>query len=1009
MENENKNIENKNETTPNIEKSKIETIKDLEKQASEIQAKLEKLKNESKEYENKNISKIDNNISELGLTENEETISVKKEIGGIEQNKQNTIDSGINEIKKITYETSTPEKINEENTADFITEFNRMKREADTEKMMKEIEEEDLENELQKKKEEEFFEKFKNGENLEENNKLKEYTEGNIIITPYEGVLYKEKVIKTAEDKGSYYLTELEPIYEEGGNSKRYPKEIVELEKNQDGSIGKIIYRRPHYSYEPRESRTTERLQENNPEKKETEILSLEEEYKKAQEEEDLILEELGKLKGGEKPSRELEERNLKNENKLRELENKLENKTDREPASLDEVFSNDSDRVAELRAVERRTPEEETELLTDRIDKLIKLHKHMIENRQNFSSKEINEVENTLEDYQSQRKEILGEIAIKPKQEKLNVLQKELANYNKLNKEASENPDKYAFINTYHLEQEIAELVAEISEIKNKTEYKYTREEPKTENNIEIKIPTPEEVKTETMNENDSEKVENFSPGDTIEFDGDKIIKVEKSKGEATIQTPEEAKTETMNENDSEKVENFSPGDTIEFDGDKIIKVEKSKGEATIQTPEEAKTEESKETGTEDSKETTNENKEATTSAELNEEEMDSVINPKNKEGFKNLSKQSQSFMSKVYSGLIKIPVDNRFIGKIKIAYNQFLFDKKEKQRLDLKSKLYGLETRSETLNEVKKLNQETAEFLEGIDPNAKNRAEKEGIKIDKQRDKIETKIDKVNSKISQKEISLEIFKNRRDAVIDRFVTNYEIKASPLEGKLNLLSEKRKAVEEISIKAESEISKAENRINILKISRDSIMENLSLYLSEKDIDKNEAIKSLNENIDLLYLSIQAKRNEIAREKDKIDIQINKKLKKISPYLIKKNELLRIKSKEINDIDFNEIKTEYRESENNSPKENIDDNKKEELKFEKSDTIENTIKKYLKFLEENNGSELLKIDEKEFVERTELPSKNILKINNFKKILEIMYEEKGIKKEDYINLIDKII
>lgn len=962
MENENKNIENKNETTPNIEKSKIETIKDLEKQASEIQAKLEKLKNESKEYENKNISKIDNNISELGLTENEETISVKKEIGGIEQNKQNTIDSGINEIKKITYETSTPEKINEENTADFITEFNRMKREADTEKMMKEMEEEDLENEFQKKKEEEFFEKFKNGENLEENNKLKEYTEGNIIITPYEGVLYKEKVIKTAEDKGSYYLTELEPIYEEGGNSKRYPKEIVELEKNQDGSIGKIIYRRPHYSYEPRESRTTERLQENNPEKKETEILSLEEEYKKAQEEEDLILEELGKLKGGEKPSRELEERNLKNENKLRELENKLENKTDREPASLDEVFSNDSDRVAELRAVERRTPEEETELLTDRIDKLIKLHKHMIENRQNFSSKEINEVENTLEDYQSQRKEILGEIAIKPKQEKLNVLQKELANYNKLNKEASENPDKYAFINTYHLEQEIAELVAEISEIKNKTEYKYTREEPKTENNIEIKIPTPEEVKTETMNENDSEKVENFSPGDTIEFDGDKIIKVEKSKGEATIQTPEEAKTE-----------------------------------------------ESKETGTEDSKETTNENKEATTSAELNEEEMDSVINPKNKEGFKNLSKQSQSFMSKVYSGLIKIPVDNRFIGKIKIAYNQFLFDKKEKQRLDLKSKLYGLETRSETLNEVKKLNQETAEFLEGIDPNAKNRAEKEGIKIDKQRDKIETKIDKVNSKISQKEISLEIFKNRRDAVIDRFVTNYEIKASPLEGKLNLLSEKRKAVEEISIKAESEISKAENRINILKISRDSIMENLSLYLSEKDIDKNEAIKSLNENIDLLYLSIQAKRNEIAREKDKIDIQINKKLKKISPYLIKKNELLRIKSKEINDIDFNEIKTEYRESENNSPKENIDDNKKEELKFEKSDTIENTIKKYLKFLEENNGSELLKIDEKEFVERTELPSKNILKINNFKKILEIMYEEKGIKKEDYINLIDKII
>ena len=65
------------------------------------------------------------------------------------------------------------------------------------------------------------------------------------------------------------------------------------------------------------------------------------------------------------------------------------------------------------------------------------------------------------------------------------------------------------------------------------------------------------------------------------------------------------------INENNSEKGEVFYPGDTVEFDGDKIIKVEKSKEEEIIPTPEEVKTEKPKETGTENSKEATNENKE--------------------------------------------------------------------------------------------------------------------------------------------------------------------------------------------------------------------------------------------------------------------------------------------------------------------------------------------------------------------------------------------------------------
>lgn len=143
-------------------------------------------------------------------------------------------------------------------------------------------------------------------------------------------------------------------------------------------------------------------------------------------------------------------------------------------PTSLEEVFNSDSERIAELRARVSRTPEQENELLTDRINKLIQLHKHMIENRQNFSGKEIDEVQETLDDFQMQHRDTLGQMVIEPLQEQLHTSQKRLDSYNAQNKKAFENPDKEAFMNTSDLEQEITKLTTEISEVKNKTEYKY-------------------------------------------------------------------------------------------------------------------------------------------------------------------------------------------------------------------------------------------------------------------------------------------------------------------------------------------------------------------------------------------------------------------------------------------------------------------------------------------------------------------------------------------------------
>ncbi len=85
--------------------------------------------------------------------------------------------------------------------------------------------------------------------------RLQEYTEGNIIKFAEEGRPYK--VTKTAEDKGSYYLAEIEAILEPGEDSKHKDHNFVELEKTENGSIGKILAR-PDYLYKPRETQKVE-------------------------------------------------------------------------------------------------------------------------------------------------------------------------------------------------------------------------------------------------------------------------------------------------------------------------------------------------------------------------------------------------------------------------------------------------------------------------------------------------------------------------------------------------------------------------------------------------------------------------------------------------------------------------------------------------------------------------------------------------------------------------------
>lgn len=60
---------------------------------------------------------------------------------------------------------------------------------------------------------------------------------------------------------------------------------------------------------------------------------------------------------------------------------------------------------------------------------------------------------------------------------------------------------------------------------------------------------------------------------------------------------------------------------------------------------------------------------------------------------------------MSKLYEGMYKIPVVNRAVAKMEIAYNQFWIDTKEEKAVELKGKMDSLDLQKNAISQSKKI----------------------------------------------------------------------------------------------------------------------------------------------------------------------------------------------------------------------------------------------------------------------------------------------------------------
>jgi hypothetical protein len=101
------------------------------------------------------------------------------------------------------------------------------------------------------------------------------------------------------------------------------------------------------------------------------------------------------------------------------------------------------------------------------------------------------------------------------------------------------------------------------------------------------------------------------------------------------------------------------------------------------------------------------------TSPEELKEVEKKEVIFYDNKSIFEKMSDKAKKIASAVYEGVYQMPVANRIVGKMEIAYNQKIIDIYDKKMAKRKNKLDAIDY---CLNIFETAEKELPEFKKGI-----------------------------------------------------------------------------------------------------------------------------------------------------------------------------------------------------------------------------------------------------------------------------------------------------
>lgn len=354
--------------------------------------------------------------------------------------------------------------------------------------------------------------------------------------------------------------------------------------------------------------------------------------------------------------------------------------------------------------------------------------------------------------------------------------------------------------------------------------------------------------------------------------------------------------------------------------------------------------------------------------------ETASAFLSSENQSFWGRMSEGGKKIASQAYEGLYKIPGVNRVVGKMEIAYNQFWIDRHEEKSVEFKNKMDGLGLKSEAFEQSKKEIESVIENLRQQNIPGVESLELKVKVIDQQKINLLNEKDKIQSKFEARENKTKLYTNERDRVADKLIGRYNEKLEPLEKELeNLQTCKDQAdlvIAVTEVKHKEQIAKLDD-IEKRKTQVEEALRRTGM--SEKEIRKFEAVKTLEGFLSQGRENIRTEKENLARRKAEINAKIAKVDAKANPYRDKREEFARVKED------------------------------KERLKT--SDYVSG----WNSYLQEKYGKKLPGelIDPKDFLRSTRLSAEHKLDFKDFKNILTKYYKFRKIPADKLNKSIDK--
>lgn len=394
--------------------------------------------------------------------------------------------------------------------------------------------------------------------------------------------------------------------------------------------------------------------------------------------------------------------------------------------------------------------------------------------------------------------------------------------------------------------------------------------------------------------------------------------------------------------------------------------------------------------------------------------ENTTAYLNLENQNIFSKMSEGGKKIANQVYENLYRIPIANKVIGKLEIAYNQFWLDKHEKKAIKLKMNTENLNLQDEALNQSKESVESAIENLKRLGMSGVESLQIELRNIAKQKTDLLDKKNRAQSKLESRDNKMKLYTNKRDAIADKLIGHYNEKLGPMEKELESLQTCKDQVD-LSI-AVTEAKHSEQLEKLDDIERKKVEIEVALRatgMSERKIKNSGAIKALERILAQGHKKINMEKGTLARKKAEATKRIAKTDEKANPYRDKREEFAHIKEGRPVKIETEarqrgkEFKGEEKilphtrekktETEETTPEETSIESapgirKEQAEKLEISSYISNwnihLQKKYGKSI----SSEI--INQKDFLEAISLPESYQLNFKNFKNILEKYYKFK---------------